>query len=136
MSITLTRAFAGDLEVRSDGRTVAGICVPWGTPTRVRDASGPAYDEAFARGSFARTIAERSDRVKFLAMHNSRSMPLGRATLLREDSKGLYGEFRVSATPAGDDALELIRDGALDGLSVGFWVRTSDLLGVNEALYH
>jgi hypothetical protein len=47
-------------------------------------------------------------------------MPLGRATELREDAAGLWGAFRVSKTTAGDEALELIRDGALDGLSIGF----------------
>jgi len=74
----------------------------------------------FKRGAFAKTIDDRGDRVKFLAQHDRRSMPLGRATLLREDATGLYGEFRVSNTAAGDEALELIRDGALDAFSVGF----------------
>jgi phage head maturation protease len=46
--------------------------------------------------------------------------PLGRATLLREDRAGLYGEFHVSKTAGGDEALELVRDGALDSFSVGF----------------
>jgi len=115
----LTRAFAGDLEVRSDGRTVVGIAVPWDQPTRVSDGGRP-YTEAFARGAFARTIAERGSKVKFLAQHNRQALPIGRATLLREDAAGLYGEFRVSATTAGDEVLELVRDGALDGLSVGF----------------
>ena len=47
-------------------------------------------------------------------------MPLGCATLLREDRVGLYGEFRVSNTTDGNNALELIRDGVLDSFSVGF----------------
>jgi HK97 family phage prohead protease len=120
MSHVLSRAFAGDLAIRSDGRTVLGIAVPWHTPTRVSDDGRRSYMEAFAPGSFARTIAERGDRVKFLALHATGTMPLGRATLLREDAAGLYAELRVSKTAAGDEALELIRDGALDGLSIGF----------------
>lgn len=115
----LTRATPADLEIRSDGRTVVGICVPFDSPTEIRDMSG-SYTETFQRGAFTRTIAERGDRVKFLAHHDRRAMPLGRAVLLREDNGGLYGEFRVSQTAAGDEALELIRDGALDGLSIGF----------------
>jgi HK97 family phage prohead protease len=115
----LNRAHQADLEIRGDGRTVVGIAVPYDTPTLIRDHTG-SYNELFRRGSFAKTITERGDRVKFLAQHDRRSMPLGRATLLREDAAGLYGEFRVSATQAGDEALELIRDGALDGLSIGF----------------
>ncbi len=113
------RASHADLELRGDGRTVVGIAVPYDSPTFIRDATG-SYTEVFRRGAFAKTIAERGDKVKFLAQHDRRSMPLGRATLLREDAAGLYGEFRVSATQAGDEALELIRDGALDGLSIGF----------------
>ena len=120
MTIGLTRAFAADLAVRADrdGRTVSGIVVPFDTVARVSDG-GPAYDERFARGAFAKTIAERGDRVKLLLQHDS-SEPIGRATLLREDTAGLYGEFRVSAVPAGEQALELVRDGVIDSFSVGF----------------
>lgn len=116
----LIRSNETALEIRGgDGRTVTGIAVPFDTPTRIAEF-GLEYDEQFRRGAFTRTIAERGDRVKFLAHHNSRTMPLGRATLLREDTAGLYAEFRVSKTQAGDEALELIRDGALDALSIGF----------------
>jgi HK97 family phage prohead protease len=115
----LTRATPADLEIRGDGRTVVGLAVPFDSPTEINDLSG-RYHESFRRGSFARTIAERGQRVKFLAMHDHKTLPLGRATVLREDTHGLYGEFRVSATSAGDETLELIRDGALDGLSIGF----------------
>jgi uncharacterized protein len=121
MTDNLSRAFAGDIEVRAsaEGRTVTGIVVPFDRTARVSDG-GPSYDEAFQRGAFAKTIAERGSKVKLLSQHNSRTNPLGRATLLREDAAGLYGEFSVSRTQAGDEALELIRDGALDSFSVGF----------------
>lgn len=120
MSEQFTRTFAGDLTVRADteGRTVTGIVVPFGTVARVSDGGAP-YDEMFAPGAFTRTIAERGDRVKLLMQHNS-AEPIGRATLLREDAAGLYGEFRVSAVPAGDQAIELVRDGVIDSFSVGF----------------
>lgn len=121
MSDALSRAFAGDIEVRSDGtgRTIEGIIVPWDRSARVSDG-GPSYDEMFQRGSLTKTIAERGDRVKFLAQHMSRTNPLGRATELREDGAGAFGRFAVSKTQAGDEALELVRDGALDSFSVGF----------------
>ena len=119
MAERLNRAHPADLEVRGDGRTVVGIAVPFDAPAQIRDAAGN-YSEVFRRGAFARTIAERGDRVKFLAQHERRSLPLGRARVLREDATGLYAEFRVSKTTAGDEALELIRDGALDALSIGF----------------
>lgn len=121
MSLTVSRAFASDLEVRSggDGRTIHGIVVPFDRVAIVSDG-GPAYEEAFQRGAFAKTIAERGDRVKLLLHHNRTANPLGRASLLREDSVGVYGEFRVSKTTAGDEAIELARDGAFDSFSVGF----------------
>jgi HK97 family phage prohead protease len=116
-----TRDFSADLEIRSDGtgRTIHGIVVPFDTVATVSDG-GPAYRESFQRGSFAKTIAERGDRVKLLSHHDRGRNPLGRATALREDAAGLYGEFAVSRTTAGDEALELVRDGALDSFSVGF----------------
>jgi HK97 family phage prohead protease len=121
MSKTIIRAtYRSDLEIRGgDGRTVEGIAVPFDTPTEILTMTG-AYTEIFRRGAFARTIRERADRVKFLANHDARVMPLGRATALREDAAGLWGAFRVSRTTAGDEVLELIRDGALDAFSVGF----------------
>jgi uncharacterized protein len=121
MTDHISRAFDGDIEVRADasGRTVRGIFVPWDREARVSDG-GPFYREAFQRGSLTKTFSERGDRVKFLSQHDARSNPLGRAVLLREDAAGAYGEFAVSRTQAGDEALELIRDGVLDSFSVGF----------------
>jgi HK97 family phage prohead protease len=81
---------------------------------------GTPYREEFQRGAFTETIRQRGTKVKLLSQHNARSNPLGRASMLREDEAGLYGEFVVSKTTAGDEALELLKDGALDSFSVGF----------------
>lgn len=136
MSESLSRAFVSDIEIRSggDGRTVHGIVVPFDQVALVSDGGRP-YKEAFQRGAFAKTIAERGNRVKLLSQHQSRLNPLGRATLLREDAAGLYGEFRVSATSAGDESLELVRDGALDSFSIGFkGIKHADRNGVKWRL--
>jgi hypothetical protein len=121
------RGFAADLEVRSggDGRTVYGIACPFNSPAPINEW-GVRYTEQFASGAFARTIAHQNGRVKFLAQHDQRAFPLGVSEVLREDAAGLYGEFRVSKTERGDEALELIRDGALDGFSIGFSSLRSD----------
>lgn len=118
--------FAPDVEIQrgGDGRTVHGILVPWDTPTRVFDQFGPTgrpaqYQEAVARGAFPDAVANPRG-VKFLGHHNKRVNPLGRGALIRDDAVGLYGEFYVSKTNAGDEVLELVRDGALDAFSVGF----------------
>ena len=117
---TLYRVSSADFEIRGDGRTVVGIAVPFDEPTEIRDTYG-AYTEVFRRGAFAKTIRERAQAIKFLVNHDAmQRLPIGAATLLREDAAGLYAEFRVSATRDGDEALTLIEDGVLDGLSVGF----------------
>lgn len=117
----LVRDFQADLEVRGgDGRTVVGLCAPFSTPAEISDISG-RYTEDIAPTAFDRTLAERGpERVKFLCQHDRTGLPLGRAVVLEPRPEGLWGEFRVSATPAGDHALELIRDRALDSLSIGF----------------
>ena len=91
MSI-ISRAYVAEIEIRSDGsgRTVHGILVPYGQTARVSDG-GPAYEEQFAPGVFARDIAARKGDyrgVKFLYQHDSRE-PIGRAVDLREDGAGL-----------------------------------------------
>lgn len=114
--------FAPDIELSrgGDGRTVRGIIVPWDTPTVVDDGSGP-YAEAFRAGAFDEYLGSVGiERVKFLGHHKRNENPLGRATLLRNDAAGQYAELYVSKTLAGDESLELIRDGVLDGFSVGF----------------
>lgn len=124
-----------DLELvrGGDGRTVHGIAVPWNSPSRVADPGTGVYEEVFLRGSFEHTIRSGGAKVKFLVNHNKLAAPIGVATLLREDAIGLYTELRVSQTREGDDALELIRDGALDSFSVGFkpirpdWPMTAQL---------
>jgi HK97 family phage prohead protease len=121
MSEVLYRAFTPDLEIRSatqggDGRTIVGIAVPWRKPVQI-DAR---LVEQFAPGAFDDQL-RAAPRIPFAREH----LPLGgtligKTMLLRNDAAGLYGEWRVSATPAGDETLELVRDGALDQLSVGF----------------
>lgn len=111
----------------SDGRTVYGILVPWNHPQRI-DA---ALTEQFERGSADHVIqaGERGRapgglpayRMHFAREHvRQGGTPVGRTCLLRDDAGGLYGEWRVSATPTGDELLELIKDGVYRELSVGF----------------
>jgi HK97 family phage prohead protease len=121
MSSVITRvAQLADLELRGDGRTVVGVAVPFDSPTVVHEY-GQRYRETFRHGAFTRTLAERGpQRVKLLALHQADRLPLGRLTAAREDAAGLVIEGRVSQTAAGDEVLELVRDGALDAFSVGF----------------
>lgn len=121
MSEILTRTFTPDLEVRSggDGRTIVGIAVPWDTPQRINDK----LVEMFARGAFNHQIAE-AHRVKVAREHIDLGGSLiGRLAMARDDAAGLYTELRVAKTPLGDETLELVKDGALTDLSIGFRAR-------------
>lgn len=112
----LIRAAAHGIEIRegSDGRTLVGLAVPYGTPTRV---SG--YVETMARGVFADATTDPAS-VKVLAAHDHDGLPIGRAVALTETDAGLRAELLVSDTAAGRDVLTLVRDGVATGLSVGF----------------
>lgn len=114
------RFFVADMEIRSDGRTLCGVAVPFGQVATVNDGRGD-YDECFVKGAFARTISGNAgQRVKLMANHDHKRFPIGRSTLLREDNAGLVGEFHVSQTRDGDEVLQLAKDGVLDSFSVGF----------------
>lgn len=112
-----TRAYETDLEIRKDGdgRTIVGIVVPYDVEQRIHHG----LTEVFRRGAFQRVIPN-AHRVKLLVSHDAQALPIGRATLLREEAGGLYGEFRISKGSRSDDILELVRDGALSEFSIGF----------------
>ena len=115
------RQIEADLEVRSsgDGRTVYGLAVPYGLPQRVEHN----LIEQFARGAFAEQV-RAPHRVRFTRDHLQQGGSLiGVLTMMRDDPSGLYIEARISRTTVGDETLELIRDGALRHLSIGFQER-------------
>ena len=101
-----------------DGRTIEGMAVPFGRPAWVRDRGGPAYQEQFKRGAFARSINDR--QVKLFGMHDRTKFPLGVTSSLEERRDGLYMSARIAETRDGDDVLALVNAGAVDSLSIGF----------------
>lgn len=130
----ITRSFAdADLSIRSDGRTIYGLAVPFDSLTSIRDSEGD-YSEQFQFGAFSHTINRGAlHRVKLRMLHD-KSSTSGVAVELREDAAGLVAAMRVSKTQRGDEMLELVRDGAFDQFSVGFRpVKTtwSDLGGLS-----
>jgi len=92
--------------------------------TRVFKGYASTYDkdlggDIILPGAFAKTLSERADRVKVLWQHNE---PIGRPVKMYEDGKGLYVEAKISKTRLGDEALELMRDGVIDQMSIGYSV--------------
>lgn len=70
-------------------------------------------------GAFKKTIEGRQQAVKVLWQHNQ---PIGKSMRMYEDSIGLFVEGKVSKTRLGDEAIELMRDGVVDQMSIGFSV--------------
>jgi uncharacterized protein len=107
-----TRTSPITLELRADGRTIAGTVVPYNVEARIG-----SYVERFIPGAFADADPTQ---IPLTALHDRESLPIGRALTLTDTPAGLEAELRVSETRLGDEALTLIRDGAATGLSIGF----------------
>lgn len=106
-------------------RIIEGIAVPFDTPALVQDSPGaPMYREAIARGAteglnpsdVRLEYRPESDRGQ---LHEG-SVLIGRAIAGEVRDTGHHLTFRVSRTQAGDEALELARDGVLRDLSIVF----------------
>jgi hypothetical protein len=72
-------------------------------------------------GAFTASLARRGPRgVKLLWQHDP-SEPIGHWLVLREDGRGLFVRGRLLIEVArAREVLALMRDGAVDGLSIGF----------------
>lgn len=107
--------------VRADTaeRTMFGTVVPYNAPTEVEDFQG-RYVETIAPGAFSRSIRERGGKVRLFTQHDTRRLPIGRASVLEERADGLYAEFTLPRTRDADEALELVATGTVDGFSIGF----------------
>lgn len=99
-----------DASVDIDARTFEGYASTW-TKDLVGDIILP--------GAFAKSIEHKFKvgRIKVLWQHSD---PLGMPTEMREDSAGLYVKGKISKTRLGDEALELMRDGVVSSMSIGF----------------
>lgn len=115
------RAWQAEFRVADAGeRIIEGVAVPYNDPTEIYER-GALFWEQFAPGAFADSIAKRGSRVPLLLHHDDRQLPVGKTVELSDTPGALRVVARVSDTAAGNDALTLIHDGVLDGLSVGFY---------------
>jgi HK97 family phage prohead protease len=107
------------LDVRWKERLIDLIVIPYNDPAVVLDRrSNRMVTEQIDPGAFD-GVERRANRVKVNRAHDVESV-IGRALALHPgDQRGLRAELRISRTVAGDEALELAADGALDA-SAGF----------------
>lgn len=85
-------------------------------------------NDVIEKGAFAKSIRKRKARgVKLLYQHKS-DMPIGVFDEIKEDDHGLVVKGRLALkTQAGAEAYELLKMGALDGLSIGFRVNPQEV---------
>lgn len=106
-------------EVRPEAREIDLTIAPYG---EIADL-GLGIQERYSPGVFdplPDAIALKLETAK------GHSGPvIGRSMRLWSDDAGVHGTFKISATPAGDDALTLSRDGAL-GASAGFVLKDAE----------
>jgi HK97 family phage prohead protease len=91
-------------------RTISGVAVPWNTEATVSDGTRVMFE----RGS----LSENGKKPKLLKYHDD-TAPVGIVTSRLDTEKGMLFTARISATTEGNDMLELIKDGAVDAVSVG-----------------
>jgi len=115
------RTFSVDL-VAGDGRTIDMRIVPYGERVKANDGlgglpRGVVYEEEILPGAFDHQL-NAANRVLLNVEHEAGiAGVVGRGLSLASRSDGFYGSFRALNTPAGDTALELVREQALGGAS-------------------
>jgi uncharacterized protein len=107
----------GDGKANMDKRTFSGLAATWDMDQR---------KDVIIRGAFAQTINERGPRndggskIKILWMHNPYHL-LGRPAKMEETADGLFVESNpLAKTAMAEEVLELIRNGDLDVMSIGY----------------
>jgi HK97 family phage prohead protease len=127
MTGPILRSFAiDDLVVRSDGdgRTVDAYAAVFGQPTEIRDQYGHYY-ETIDRTAFD-GVLKRNVKPAVFFNHgrdiygnpsDKWSAPVAVHRSAAADGRGLRVSSWYVNTPAGDEALELMRSGAVDGFS-------------------
>lgn len=76
-------------------------------------------NDTIKKGAFKKTLRERGKAVKLFYNH---AFPIGKPEVMREEDKGLYTESKVSATARGDEILQLVKDGVITDMSIGYEV--------------
>lgn len=79
-----------------------------------------SYGDVVDKGAFTRTLKNRNSPVKLLWQHRG-DEPIGVFTEIVQDDKGLSVKGQLNLeVQRGKEAYSLLRQGALDGLSIGY----------------
>lgn len=109
-----------DVQRDGEGRTLIGRALTYNVPYDVSDDGGRSrYHEVWRAGVFAKSIAQRAGRIPLMLLHDHRRLPIGATTGVEPSDEAFIFRAKISRTRDADEALELVRDGALTGISVG-----------------
>lgn len=113
----------------ADGRLLVGYPIVFDRWTTINSHEG-SFKERIAPGALDRTLREDREYIKVLFNHGADpsigDKPLGKPSVMNVDKRGLYVECPLSQTAFNDDLIELIRDGAIDGMSFRFSVDSEE----------
>lgn len=113
-SLSVALSFSS-LDFDADKRTIRGLAVPYNQGTVAEDSRQVRFEQ----GAFARSLAQRGDKIRLYAQHTDETrLPIGRSVSMTDTPAGVVAEFALARTAAGDEALELVRAGMVDGLSI------------------
>jgi HK97 family phage prohead protease len=106
-----TKSIITDMNANTEKRTIEGYASIFGNID--------SHKDIVMGGAFKKTLNENGNRIKLLWQHNINE-PIGKPVKISEDSKGLYFEAKISNTTMGNNALELVKDGVLNEMSIGY----------------
>lgn len=117
VNFTLIRA-----DEDSDGLTLEGYAAVFDETIRVWDPWDGEYDERFQRGSFAKTLRERTP---YMMLNHGRhplvgSLPIGTYTELAEEKRGLFVRGRLHDNWLVEPVRDAIGSGSISGMSIMF----------------
>lgn len=94
-----------------------------------------SYSDIVAPGAFAKSLeeAKASGRMPAMLWQHNPDEPIGVWTEMREDDRGLFVKGKLAETQRGKEARELIKLGALTGLSIGYTTRTYQVDRENDS---
>ena len=112
MKINLSAGFALDVEAAAGepAREIRGLAAPYNVPATVTGGASVM----FAPGSLP--VDGKNPK---LFMYHDASQPVGLVTDRKDSADGMLFTAKIAATAAGDEALQLAKEGVLDSVSVG-----------------
>lgn len=109
-------------DVKSLDADGAGTFEGYGSVFNIKDS----YADVVMPGAFTRTLSEAQAKSRMPAMlwQHDYTQPIGKWLSMAQDEVGLKVKGQIAtSTRAGRDAYELMKMGALDGLSIGYRTR-------------